>query len=554
MPSYLYSIFMPFSLISQYFSLILPSKGLCNVLNMSKKQLKRLPVGIQTYSEVRNLDCLYIDKTEYVWNMIHLSKYIFLSRPRRFGKSLLCSTLQAYFEGKKELFKGTFIDSVEKDWVEYPVLRFDMSVGKHMEKEQLERYLLDILSDNERRFGLSADHPDPNVRLKNLITDVYKKTGKQVVIIIDEYDAPLLDVVHEDTKLPILRNVMRNFYSPLKYSDPYLQFVFLTGITKFSQLSIFSELNNLKNISMRPDYAAVCGITLDEMLTQMSDYVDDFAEHRQATRELTIAQLKHQYDGYHFTWPSSGIFNPFSLLNAFQDYQFTNYWFSSGTPTYLIEMLRKFHIEPSDISCMEAQSSEFDAPTEGMVSIIPLLYQSGYITIKESEPDADLYTLDIPNQEVRIGLMKSLLPLYTTTMAGRGMTMAVKMSLALRKEDIEGALKLLQAYLLTVPYCDNANSEGHYQQILYIVFSLLGQLFDIDVEVHTSTGRVDMVLKTPRTLYLFELKLNKTAEAAMNQIDLKDYKSKFALCGLPIVKVGINFDMEKHTIGDWVIE
>ena len=259
---------------------------------MEKKQLKRLPVGIQTFSEVIDLDCLYIDKTEYIWNMIHLSKYIFLSRPRRFGKSLLVSTLQAYFEGRKDLFKGLFIERVEKEWTEYPVLRFDMSLGKHMEKDQLERYLLYILGENEKRFGISSDFKDPNVRLKNLIINVYEKTGKKVVILIDEYDAPLLDVVHEEKTLPVLRNVMRNFYSPLKDCDPYLQFVFLTGITKFSQLSIFSELNNLKNISMRTDYAAVCGITEEEMLTQMSDYIDDFAEAQQITREGAIEGLK----------------------------------------------------------------------------------------------------------------------------------------------------------------------------------------------------------------------------------------------------------------------
>ena len=547
------SFFTTFPLRSHFFSITLSPKVLHTKLIMEKKTLKRMPVGIQTYSEIRDLDCLYIDKTEYIWNMIHLSKYIFLSRPRRFGKSLLCSTLQAYFEGRKELFKDTFIGSVEKDWVEYPVLKFSMASGKHLEKEQLERYLLNILDENERRFGLSADHPDPNVRLKNLISNVYAKTGKKVVIIIDEYDAPLLDVVHEETMLPVLRNVMRNFYSPLKDADPYLQFVFLTGITKFSQLSIFSELNNLTNISMDEDFGGICGITKEEVLTQMQDYIEALGEKNGWTREATIEVLTKQYDGYHFTFPSPDIFNPFSILQAFNKRKVDNYWFSSGTPTYLVEMLRKFNVEPSDISCMEAQSSEFDAPTEGMVSIIPLLYQSGYITIKDCEPDADIYTLDIPNQEVRIGLMKSLLPLYTTTMAGRGMTMAAKMSLAMRKEDIEGALKLLQAYLLTVPYCDNANSEGHYQQILYIVFSLLGQVNGLEVEVHTPTGRVDMVLKTPKNLYLFELKLNKSAEAAMNQIDLKDYKSKFALCGLPIVKVGINFDSEKRTIGEWRI-
>ena len=264
--------------------------------------------------------------------------------------------------------------------------------------------------------------------------------------------------------------------------------------------------------------------------------------------------MTQQYDGYHFTLPSPDIFNPFSLLNAFNTNRIESYWFSSGTPTYLVEMMRKFHVLPSDISHMEAMASEFDAPTEGMLSIIPLLYQSGYVTIKSYNQMGELYTLDIPNTEVRIGLMNSLLPLYATTKTGRGMTAAAKMSLALRRDDIDEAFKLLQAYLLTVPYCDNANTKGHYQQMLYIIFSLLGQFDGLDVEVHTPTGRVDVVMKTSKAIYLFELKLNKSAEAAMQQIDLKDYSSKFALAGLPIVKVGINFDPERRTISDWTIE
>ena len=518
---------------------------------MEMKQLKRLPVGIQTFSEVIDLDCLYIDKTEYIWNMIHLSKYIFLSRPRRFGKSLLVSTLQAYYEGRKDLFKGLFIETVEKDWTEYPVLRFDMSLGKHMEKDQLERYLLYILGENEKRFGVISDSQDPNVRLKNLISSVYDKTGKKVVILIDEYDAPLLDVVHEKETLPMLRNVMRNFYSPLKASDPYLQFVFLTGITKFSQLSIFSELNNLKNISMRPDFAGVCGITEEEMLTQMTDYIDDFAEAHQITRKETIEGLKKQYDGYHFTWPSPDIFNPFSLLNAFQDHDYTNYWFSSGTPTYLIEMLRKFNVVPSKIGGGKVLASTFDAPTENMKSIIPLLYQSGYITIKDYNSASRLYTLDIPNGEIRVGLMESLLPNYVHEYTDDGGTTIGEMYLALLNDDLNEMFRLLQAYLLTVPYCDNANSEGHYQQMLYVIFSLFGRY--VDVEVHTPTGRVDIVMKTAKELYLFELKLNMSAEAAIKQIDLKDYASKFALSALPIVKVGINFDPERRTLSDWNI-
>ena len=519
---------------------------------MENKTLKRLPVGIQTYSEVVDMDCLYVDKTEYICKMVKLSKYIFLSRPRRFGKSLFVSTLQAYFEGRRELFKGLYIDSVEKEWTAYPVLRFDMSLGKHMEKEQLERYLLNILEENEKRFGLSFNLIDPNVRLKDLIANVYEKTGKKVVILIDEYDAPLLDVAHEETMLPVLRNVMRNFYSPLKACDPYLQFVFLTGITKFSQLSIFSELNNLKNISMRSDFAGVCGITKEEVLTQMSDYLDDFASAKKMTRDDALAALKRQYDGYHFTWPSPDIFNPYSLLNAFQDRKLSSCWFESGTPTFLIEMMRKFHVLPSMLKPTRYMASAFDAPTESMSSIIPLLYQGGYITIKDYDELSDLYVLDVPNREIRIGLMESLLPNYVQIDSYKGTTTVGEMYIALYHEDLDGMLRLLQSYLLTIPYCNETNSEGHYQQLLYVIFSLMGRY--VDVEVHTATGRVDMVMRTDKNLYLFELKLNKSAEAAMRQIDLNDYASKFALCGLPVVKVGINFDAERRTIGDWKIE
>ena len=520
---------------------------------MEKKQLKRLPVGIQTYEKIVEGEYLYVDKTKYIWNMVHLGSYVFLSRPRRFGKSLLISTLQAYFEGRRELFSDTYIGSVEKEWTEYPVLRFDMSMGKHMEREQLERYIGNRLAEYESRYGILNPATDNNDRFTELIQAAYRQTGKKVVILIDEYDAPLLDVVHEETMLPILRNVMRNFYSPLKDSDPYLQFVFLTGITKFSQLSIFSELNNLKNISMLPDYAAVCGITEEEMLSQMSDYVDDFAAYRHISREETIAQLKHQYDGYHFTWPSPGIFNPYSLLNAFQDHQFTNYWFASGTPTYLIEMLRKFGTLPTDISAMEGGADDFDAPTEGMTTIMPLLYQSGYVTIKDYDETFRSYTLGIPNNEVLIGLTKALVPSYVMPNTLIVNNTARNIARYLTKDDIDGALSLLQTFLGTVPYCNDANTEGHYQQVLYIIFTLVSDYF-ADVEIHTPTGRVDIALQTKTTLYLFELKLNKSAEAAMKQINLKDYAKKFALCGLPIVKVGISFDPEKRTIAEWQTE
>ena len=511
------------------------------------------PIGIQTFSEIRNKAFLYIDKTEYIHRLVHAdSKYIFLSRPRRFGKSLLTSTLEAYFQGRKDLFKGLAMDLLETEWTEYPVLRFDMSLGKHMEKEQLERYLSSQLELMEHKYGILTESPDANIRLTNLIRRAYEQTGRQVVVLIDEYDAPLLDVVHEEKNLPVLRNIMRNFYSPLKACDPYLRFVFLTGITKFSQLSIFSELNNIKNISMLPEYAAICGITEEEMATQMDEDLDILAERLNVNREEVVKKLKAHYDGYHFAWPSPDIYNPFSLLNAFADGRLDSYWFGSGTPTYLIEMLNKFGVLPSQIGGNEAVAADFDAPTERMESITPLLYQSGYVTIKGYDEMFQIYTLDIPNAEVRIGLMRSLIPYYVTRDTQSTNTTVVNLARALVRGDMDGMLYLLQTFLSTVPSCDRTAYEGHYQQMLYIIFSLLGAY--VDVEVRTPRGRVDMVMRTATTLYVVELKLNQSAEAAMQQIDLKNYPERFALCGLPVVKVGINFDMERHTLKDWMIE
>lgn len=517
------------------------------------EQLKRLPVGIQTFEKIIENDMLYIDKTEYILRMIDLSNYVFLSRPRRFGKSLLLSTIQAYFEGRKELFKGLFVDRVEKDWVEHPVLRFDMSMGKHLDKKQLERYLHYLLEDNETRFGVPTELPDVNLRLRELIVNVYKKTGKPVVMLIDEYDAPLLDVVHEDSVLPELRRVIRNFVSPIKGSDPYLKFVFITGISKFSQLSIFSELNNLTNISMDPEFAGVCGITEKEMLEYMPKYIEQLATVNNWTFEEAISQLRQQYDGYHFTWPSSDIFNPYSLLNALQNNRMDSYWFASGTPTYLIEMMQKFDTLPTDLNMIECGADDFDAPTEGMTTILPLLYQSGYLTIKDYDKQFKGYTLSIPNKEVEVGLSKSLVPTYLNTNTLAASNIARSMAKALTLEDIDGMLRLLQTFLGTVPYCNNANSEGHYQQVLYIIFTLLSD-YSVDVEIHTPTGRVDIVMRCSKALYLFELKLNKDATTAMEQINLKDYASRFAFSELPVVKVAINFDINLHNITDWKIE
>ncbi len=515
---------------------------------------KLYPLGIQTFERIRKEDKLYIDKTEYVYHMTHTSgTYFFLARPRRFGKSLLVSTLQSYFEGKKDLFKGLAIEKLEQEWTEYPVLHFDMSGGKHMDKEQLERYLGFILENEEKKWGI--DHPqiDINNRLTELINTAYEKSGKQVVVLIDEYDAPLLDVAHDEDLLKELRNVMRNFYSPLKYREPVLRFVFLTGITKFSQLSIFSELNNITLLSMNDDYAGICGITEEELLTQMSEDIEELAEKRGITKEQAIEKLKENYDGYHFTAESPDVFNPYSLLNCFNEKKFGSYWFASGTPTYLINMMRHYDVQPTDITRVEADASEFDAPTENMTTIMPLLYQSGYITIKDYNEDYDYYTLDIPNKEVRVGLTKSLIPSYVTQNTLATTNTARCIAQALDKRDMDGALQLLQTFLGTIPYCNVTNYEGHYQQMLFIIFSLLIDYL-VDVEVHTPKGRVDIVLLTKTDLYLIELKLNKDAQTAMRQINLKNYRQRFALSCKPVTKVGVNFDGTTGNITDWVIE
>ena len=517
--------------------------------------LKLYPVGIQTFERIRQENKLYIDKTEYIYRMTHSGGcYFFLSRPRRFGKSLLVSTFESYFSGKKELFEGLAIEKLEQEWMEYPVLHFDMSGGKHMEKEQLEDYLSNRLEAEERKWGITHTKRGANDRLTELITTAYEISGKQVVVLIDEYDAPMLDVAHDKETLDVLRNVMHNFFSPLKMCEPMLRFVFLTGITKFSQVSIFSELNNIKNVSLDDEYAGVCGITKEELLTQMSEDIDMLAEAQGMTREETIAKLKENYDGYHFSPASPDVFNPYSLLNCFDDKNFGAYWFSSGTPTYLINMLRKFKVLPAKIGRSLARSSAFDAPTENLKTITPLLYQSGYITIKGYDKMSQLFTLDLPNKEIKVGLFESLLPYYLEGMyAEEGDVAIAQMSVLIRQGDMDGALRLFQEFLGTVPYCNNTNYEGHYQQVLFIIFTLLTH-FVVDVEVHTPNGRVDVVMETEDTLYLIELKLNKSAQSAMQQINLKQYGQRFARCGKPIVKVGVNFDAKKGNIEDWIIE
>ena len=372
------------------------------------KIVNKYPVGIQTFEKIREKGYLYVDKTQYIVDFREKGmKYVFLNRPGRFGKSLFASTLHAYFEGRKELFEGLAIADYEKDWVKPPVLHFDLSGAKHMGVEQLERYLADMLEEQEMHWGYKTHLVDANLRLKDLVENAYKQTGENVVVIIDEYDAPLLDVVHEKEILQPLRRIMQNFYSPLKMLDPYLEFTFITGITKFAQLSIFSELNNLDNISMYNQYSAICGISKKELTTQMKPDVAALGEALGMTYEECLAELTRFYDGYHFSEKSEDVFNPFSLLKALNARKIAPYWFGSGTPTYLIKTLQKYHVNVMNIEKISCDVDDFDVFPELMTSALPMLYQGGYLTIKKYNPILHRYTLDYPNEEVKIGMLKS---------------------------------------------------------------------------------------------------------------------------------------------------
>lgn len=484
-------------------------------------QARKYPIGIQTFSEIRERNYLYIDKTQYLVDFIDKGyKYVFLSRPRRFGKSLFASMIHAYYEGRKDLFEGLAMGEYEKDWVKHPVLHFDMSAAKHMDKDMLERYLADMLTDQEAVFGYKSEKQDPNIRLKDLVVTANRLTGRKVALIIDEYDAPLLDVVHEELNLVALRRAMQNFYSPIKSLDPYLEFVFLTGITKFAQLSIFSELNNLFNISMYDKYSAICGISSKELHTQMLPDVERLAEHLHLSVDETFERLKRKYDGYHFSKNSEDVYNPFSLIKALASGDIGDYWFDSGTPTYIIKLLQKYNVGLRDLTGQDAGVSDFDVSPENMTTALPLLYQSGYLTIKHYEPMIDLYTLGYPNEEVRTGMVRSLAANYLTPAEGTNSSFVIKFVKAVIADDMEQALTLMRAYLAGVSYRLSNKTERDVQTIFYLVFSLIGSF--IKVEEESAHGRADVVITLPSVVYVMELKFDGSADAALRQIDEKE--------------------------------
>lgn len=520
---------------------------------------RKYPVGIQTFSEIIEKGYVYVDKTDLVWQLADYAKYIFLSRPRRFGKSLLSSTLHSYFAGERNMFEGLKIMELEQEWESYPVLHFDLSGAKHMPAEEVRKELGRIIKPYEKIYGNDSDETTPGMRMAGLVNRAYEQTGKQVVVIIDEYDAPLLDVLHDDQRLADMREVMQEFYQRLKMLDPKLKFCFITGITKFSQLSIFSTINNLMNVTMIPQFAAICGITENELVTTLHQDIELLAQKNGMSYDVMHAKLKDQYDGYHFSKQSEEVYNPFSLIKAFKSGELDNYWFDSGTPTFLIRQMQHFHTDITSLDNMEVPSSAFDKPTEAMDDALPLLYQSGYLTIRTYDKESQMYLLALPNQEVRVGYAEGLLPAYIglkskDVQAG----FALKFWKALKQSDVDLAMREMQTYLASIPYVegfkkkleDAATAEGFYEYTLYLIFSMLNVY--VRTQVKCSGGRTDMVVWMPDTIYVFELKADGTAEEALQQIEDKGYAIPYITDKRKVVKVGIAFDKETRTISSWV--
>ena len=516
----------------------------------------KYPIGIQTFDKVIEGGYTYIDKTALVYQLAHYAQNLFLSRPRRFGKSLFVSTFQAYFEGRKELFKGLAIEQLEQEWETYPVIHIDMSSSKYYRLENLHAALDSILSEYERTYHIENQIEDSTAygqRMKNVILAAYRQTGKKVVVLIDEYDCPMHDSVKDEVLQDQIRNVMRDFFSPLKQQDANLRFVFITGISKFSQLSIFSELNNLKILTMKNDYATVCGFTEEELLNTYREDIQELAEENDMTYDEAVAALRYHYDGYHFSAKSPGIYNPFSIINALDDKELNSYWFSSGTPTFLVELLQQKGLDMLQLDDLWASEKRFDVPTEKMADPIPVLYQSGYLTIKKYDRGRKQYLLGFPNEEVRQGFSTSLFRYYSPDGMGNYDAMCgAYYDCVVRDGDMGAFLPHLKTFYDKFPYTLVNNNERHYQAVMYTIFAMVGA--DVRAEQPTSDGRIDMVLKTADTIYVFELKYKKDADTAMGQIEKKKYAAAFADDKRKKVLVGINFSDDSRTIDDWEVK
>ncbi len=516
----------------------------------------KYPVGVQSFSEIREKGFVYVDKTSYIHRLITTGKYIFLSRPRRFGKSLLLSTIEAYFLGRRDLFEGLDIASHDNDWKKHPVFHIDLTGSNYNEPESLYNKLDDLLLNWENQFGIEAKIKEEfGIRFKNIIQKAHSATGEQVVILVDEYDKPLLETVDNPNLQSRYRNDLRAFYSNLKSQDPHIRFAMLTGVTKFGHLSIFSDLNNLNDISLLPRYAGICGITAEELDSYFMDSIKRLAEETGATFDETFSQLQKNYDGYHFSATGSpDVYNPYSLLSAFNNNLISEYWFSTGTPTFLIKMLKANLFPLQNLDGFKTDSSALTDISFDMGEPVPILYQSGYLTIKEYNPKRDSIKLGYPNREVENGFMKRLMSIYTPVSIASTKSKIDDFVDAVEDGDAESLMIGLQSLFSDFQYdsFDLHHLEQHYHDVIYIVLKLMG--FYVRTEYKTASGRIDMLIKTDRFIYLFEFKMDKSAKEALDQINAKDYLLPFRADNREIIKIGANFSHKIRSISEWIIE
>ncbi len=518
------------------------------------EQLRKLPIGIQTFEDIRKDNYLYVDKTALVYQIAHIGKPYFLSRPRRFGKSMLISTFESYFQGRRDLFAGLAIEKLEKDWIEYPVLHLDLNAEKYDTVESLHIMLNTSLLQWEEKYGSLKGEDTLSTRFAGIIRRAYEQTGRQVVVLIDEYDKPLLQALLNEELLDEYRRILKSFYGVLKSADRYLRFVFLTGVTKFAQVSVFSDLNQLNDISMDYAYNALCGITKEELIATFTPEIDKLSRFLGWSFDELAARLEKQYDGYHFCEDTRvGLFNPFSILNVFQKLKLGNYWFQTGTPTYLVDLLKQSDYDLRLlIDGIETTLPAFSEYRAEESNPLPMIYQSGYLTIKGYDSEVELYTLKFPNDEVRYGFLNFLVPYYTQVSDDETGFHIAKFMRELRAGNVDAFMERLKVFFAGIPYDLSDNTERHYQAIFYIVFTLMGQF--IETEVRSARGRADAVVRTQDTVYVFEFKLNGTAEEALKQIEEKGYLIPYRLDGKNLVKVGVNFSKEARNIDTYIVE
>ena len=512
---------------------------------------KLYPVGIQNFESLRRDGYFYVDKTAKIFELARTGRYYFLSRPRRFGKSLLISTLEAYFQGKKELFEGLAMEGLEKEWKRYPILHLDLNTEKYDTAEALDAKLELALSEWESLYGSNPHEKSLATRFEGTIKRAAAKAGERVVILIDEYDKPMLQAIGDQVRQDAYRSTLKAFYGALKSQDGNIKFALLTGVTKFGKVSVFSDLNNLEDLSRNPGYTDICGISEEELLRDFSDDIQELAAANGQTFEQACEQLKEDYDGYHFCPDSPGMYNPFSILNTFKSRRYGSYWFETGTPTYLVELLKKSNYDLEEMSHVETDADILDSIFTDD-NPIPVIYQSGYLTIKGYDKEFGIYELGFPNREVEEGFMKFLLPYYSSVSKTSSPFEIKKFVQDVKRGDIDGFMERLQSFLADCPYELAKDVELHYQNVLFIVFRLAGLY--TKVEYHTSRGRIDLVLQTDSYVYVMEFKLDGTAEQALQQIEEKQYALPFAKDSRKVYTIGVNFSSETRNIDKWIVK